>query len=60
MRAVLKVLQFFSITLAVLIVAAFVLAVLGRFPWNAFWVLAALLALVAYVILPRIRKKFSA
>lgn len=56
MKWALPVLKGFSIFLLALIVISFVLAILGRLAWLAFWIIAALVALCAYVLIPRIRK----
>ncbi len=55
MKTALKLLQWFSFALLLLIVLTFVLAILGRVPWGVFWILAALIALCAYVLIPRVR-----
>lgn len=44
--------------LAVIIVIALTLYVIGRMPARGFWVLAIILAIIAFVILPAMRKKF--
>ncbi|MBI4145660.1 hypothetical protein HY493_05670 [Candidatus Woesearchaeota archaeon] len=56
MRWALPVLKGFSIFLLFLIVVSFVLAIIDKLAWLAFWIIAALVALCAYVLIPRIRK----
>ncbi|MBW2997254.1 hypothetical protein KY349_02865 [Candidatus Woesearchaeota archaeon] len=44
--------------LAVIMVIALTLYVLGRMPARGFWVLAIILAIIAFVIMPAMRRKF--
>jgi hypothetical protein len=46
-----------AIFLSAVLVIALTLYVLGRMPARGFWILAAMLALVAFVILPAMRRK---
>ncbi len=55
MKTSLRVLQCFSIAMALVLVLAFIFAILGKLNWIQFFFLAALFALCAYVIIPRIR-----
>lgn len=45
----------FSIALIILMILGFVFAIIGKLPWGSFWILAILLAICAYIIIPRIR-----
>jgi hypothetical protein len=55
MKTALRLLQCFSIAMALTLVLSFIFAILGKMTWLQFFVLAALFALCAYVIIPRIR-----
>jgi hypothetical protein len=55
MKWAMRVLQGFSIALAILIIAVFVLAVFQRVSWGVFFVLAAVLGIIAYAVIPRVR-----
>ncbi|MBI4150742.1 hypothetical protein HY492_01310 [Candidatus Woesearchaeota archaeon] len=59
MKTALKLLQISSLAMAILLVIAFVFAILGKLNWIQFFLLAALFALCAYVIIPRIRGVLS-
>ena len=56
MRVWIRVLQGFSVILALILIASFVLAIMRRMPWITFWILLAIIAFVAYVVLPRVTK----
>ena len=45
--------------LAVIMVIALTLYVLGRIPARGFWILAIILAVIAFVIMPSMRRKFA-
>ena len=47
-----------AIILTIILVIALTLYVLGRMPARGFWILAALLAIIAFVVMPAMRKKF--
>jgi len=48
-----------SIFLSMILVIALTLYVMGRMPARGFWTLAILLAIIAFFVLPMMRKKFS-
>jgi hypothetical protein len=47
-----------AVILTVILVIALTLYVLGRMPARGFWVLAGILAIIAFVVMPAMRKKF--
>jgi hypothetical protein len=55
----LKLLKAFSLGLILLMVVYFVLAILGKLAWTAFFLLSALVALCAYVFIPKIRARLE-
>lgn len=55
----LRILQIFTGLLIGIMLASFVMAILGRLPWLQFWILAALMAITAYWIIPSVRKKIQ-
>ena len=48
-----------AIILSIVMVVALTLYVLGRMPARGFFVLTIILAVVAFIVLPAMRKKFS-
>lgn len=56
MRIWIRLIKIFTLILAITLILAFFFAVTGRMPWLSFWIIAGLMALVAYVILPRVKK----
>ena len=44
--------------LAAIMIAALTLYVLGRMPAKGFWTLAIVLAILAFVVIPAMRKRF--
>ena len=56
MKVSIKLLQVFTVLLALILIASFVLAIMRRMPWLTFWIIAALVGFVAYVVLPRVTK----
>lgn len=56
MRYMIKVLQVFTVLLALILIVSFFFAVIGKMPWLTFWILLAVIAVVAYFILPRVTK----
>ncbi|MBW2967408.1 hypothetical protein KY362_02890 [Candidatus Woesearchaeota archaeon] len=51
-------LKVLAIVLGVILIIALTLYVSGRMPGQGFWTLAILLAVIAFVIMPVIRKKY--
>ncbi len=47
-----------SVFLSVLLVIALTLYVIGKMPARGFWTFAVLLAVIAFFVLPAMRKKF--
>jgi polyferredoxin len=47
-----------SVILAVILVISLTLYVLGRMPARGFWVLVVILAVIAFGVLPWMRRKF--
>jgi Na+/melibiose symporter-like transporter len=52
-------LKVLAVFLSIILVIALTLYVTGRMPARGFWVLAAILAFIGFVILPWMRRKFS-
>jgi hypothetical protein len=48
-----------SIFLSIIMIVALTLYVLGKIPARGFWVLVVLLAVVAFFVLPAMRKRFG-
>ena len=48
-----------SVVLAIILVISLTLYVLGRMPARGFWALAVILAIIAFGVLPWMRKKFA-
>lgn len=48
-----------SILLAIILVIALTLYVLGRMPARGFWTLAIILAIAAFGVIPWMRRKFT-
>jgi len=51
-------LQILAVVLAGILIVALTLYVLGKMPARGFWILAVILAVIAFVIMPVMRKKF--
>jgi len=52
-------LKLLSIFLSIILIIALTLYVLGKMPARGFFILAALLAFIAFVVIPVMRKKFG-
>jgi hypothetical protein len=48
-----------AVILSIIMVVALTLYVLGRMPARGFFVLTIILAVVAFIVMPAMRKKFS-
>ncbi|MFC1691482.1 hypothetical protein ACFL0W_04855 [Nanoarchaeota archaeon] len=53
-----KSIKMVSMALIVIMIILLVLFALGRIPQMVFWVNAGVIAILAYWVIPRIRKKF--
>ncbi|MBW2972494.1 hypothetical protein KY359_05650 [Candidatus Woesearchaeota archaeon] len=51
-------LQILAVILAGILIVSLTLYVLGKMPARGFWVLAIILAVIAFVVMPVMRKKF--
>ena len=48
-----------SAILGIVLITVFVLAIIGRIPWQWFWVTALVIGVLAYYVIPRLRSKFN-
>jgi uncharacterized membrane protein len=59
MPAALFAIKVLSVFLVMILVISLTLYVMGRIPSRGFWILAAILAVIAFLVLPWMRKKFG-
>jgi hypothetical protein len=53
----LTLLKALSLLVIVVLVGSLVLSAMGRIPWSWFWIVAVVAAFVAYVLMPRLKRR---